>query len=224
MKIKKLTPLVVALALTACGGETAKDTEEPKQGTEVAEETITDENADQSADDKYLENTDETMEKVASEESDPNYVPEYKQIIEPVEEIVQAEAGTNEQSNYFNINGLLGDYVQTGDAFITTHKYEPETKIVIIPIKATNKYKEDVNISTLTHTELKLIQEDDNNIYQCSYAVTPPDEYQNDITIKTKAGGEGDYYLAYKVEKEGLDFKLVSGLGDHIVFANIKNK
>lgn len=214
MKIKKLTPLVVALALTACGGETQQQVEEPAEEKQIVEETSTSEEG--------LEEEPQT-EEVASEESNPNYVPEYKQVIEPVEETVQAEAGTNEQSNYFNINGLLGDYVQTGDAFITTHKYEPETNILIIPIKATNKYKEDVNISTLTHTEFKLIQEDDNSIYQCSYAVTPPDEYQNDITTKTKVGGEGDYYLAYKVEKEGLDFKLVSGLGDHIVFANIKN-
>lgn len=223
MKLKKA--LICALSigiLAACGNQEAE--ENPAEEPKAVEETVTDENADQSADDKHLENTNETMNEVASEESDPNYVPEYKQIIKPVEEIVQAEAGTNEQSNYFNINGLIGDYVQTGDAFITTHKYQPETKILIIPIKAKNKYKENVNISALTHTELKLIQEDDNSIYQCSYAVTPPDEYQNDITTKTKMGGEGDYYLAYKVEKEGLDFKLVSGLGDDIVFANIKNQ
>lgn len=216
MQIKKLTPLVVALALTACGGETSQQIEEPAGDTQVVEENSTSE--------EYVEEEPQ-IEGVAEDDetNDPNYVPEYAQVITPVTQTVQAEAGTNEESNYFNINGLLGDYVQTGDAFITTHKYEPETKILIIPIKATNKYKEDVNISTLTHTEFKLIQEDDNSIYQCSYAVTPPDEYQNDITTKTKVGGEGDYYLAYKVEKEGLDFKLVSGLGDHIVFANIKN-
>ncbi len=212
MKIKNLTPLLLALALTACGNNQEQQAEEEPVDSQPVEEVAGEEPAK------------EIIKEEPEEEVDPNYVPEYKQVINPVTQTVQEQAGTNEQSNYFNINGLLGDYVQTGDAFITTHKYEPETNIVIIPIKATNKYKEDVNISTLTHAELKLIQEDDNSIYQCSYAVTPPDEYKNDITTKTKVGGEGDYYLAYKVEKKDLDFKLVSGLSDHIVFANIKNQ
>lgn len=215
MQIKKFTPLLVALALTACGGETQKQVEDTTKEPQVVEETTTEE---------YIEEEPQTEEAVDDETNDPNFVPEYAQVITPVTQTVQAEAGTNEESNYFNINGLLGDYVQTGDAFITTHKYEPETKILIIPIKATNKYKEAVNISTIANVELKLIQEDDNSIYQCSYAVTPPDEYQNDISTKIKVGGEGDFYLTYKVEKEDLDFKLVSGRGDQIVFANIINQ
>ena len=35
MQIKKLTPLILALALTACGGETTSKTEEPKEETKI---------------------------------------------------------------------------------------------------------------------------------------------------------------------------------------------
>lgn len=210
---KTFITLAMMIALTACGNNQEQQAaeEEPVESQPV-EEVAGEEPAE------------EIVKEEPEEKVDPNYVPEYKQVINPVTQTVQAESGTNEQSNYFNIDGLLGDYVQTGDAFITTHKYEPETNILIIPIKATNKYKEAVNISTIANVELKLIQEDDNSIYQCSYAVTPPDEYQNDISTKIKVGGEGDFYLTYKIEKEDLDFKLVSGRGDHIVFANIKNQ
>ena len=38
MQIKKLTPLILALALTACGGETTSKTEEPKEETKIEEQ------------------------------------------------------------------------------------------------------------------------------------------------------------------------------------------
>lgn len=209
---RTLITLAMMIALTACGSNQEQQTveQEPVESQpveEVAEE----------------EPTDEIVEEEPEEEVDPNYVPEYKQVINPVTQTVQEQSGTNEQSNYFTINGLLADYKQTGDAFITTHKYEPETKILIIPVKVTNNYKEAATISTLTTTELKLIQEDENSIYDCTSGVTPPDEYKNDFTTKVKVGGTMDYYLVYKMEKENDDFKLVSRLGDHIVFANLIN-
>ena len=222
MRIKKLTPLVVALALTACAGDTTTDTEEANQEPEVTEEAVTEKNTGDPVDEESVEEAED--EESAGIESDPNFVPEYRQIIEPVEQSVQQEPGEVEKDNYFKINGLLGDYEQTGDPFIVNHQYDQEKRILIIPIHATNKYEQAANISTLTISELNLVQEDENSIYQCTTASAVPEEYKNDVLTKIKVGGESDYYLAYEIEKEELDFKLVSGLGEHIVFANIKNQ
>ncbi|MFO3716084.1 hypothetical protein [Anaerococcus cruorum] len=210
---KTLITFALIFTLSSCANESSQ---QPIQENEVIENESIEE----------VENIEsiEDNDKEVSEENDPNYIPEYAQVINSVTQSVQDQPGTNEQSNYFNINGLLGDYEQTGDAFITTHKYEPETKIILIPVKVTNKYKEATTISTLTTTELRLIQEDKNSIYQCTSGVTPPDQFKNDITTKIKVGGSMDYYLAYKVEKEDMDFKLVSGLGEHIVFAELINQ
>lgn len=61
MKIKKLTPLVVALALTACGGESAT-TEEPQEEKQVAEEVNT---AEESQEEVEVENPYEETAKFA---------------------------------------------------------------------------------------------------------------------------------------------------------------
>lgn len=56
MQIKKFTPLLVALALTACGGDTATTTEEPADTsaeTKVEETETTEETTEEQSSDPY---------------------------------------------------------------------------------------------------------------------------------------------------------------------------
>lgn len=219
MKSKLLSILLAAsFIFTACGQD--------KNATETKEEPSKEVEQTQSVEsNKEESNEEETQEEKKEEETatnDPNYIPEYKQVINPVTQNIQSSPGEVEKDNYFSINGLIGDYVQTGDSFIINHKYEQDKKILIIPVKVTNKYKEATTISVLTNTELQLIQEDDNSIYKCMPTSVLPDEYKNDLTTKIKVGGQSNYYLAFEIQNENLNFKLVSGLGEHIVFAEFK--
>ncbi|WP_299032430.1 hypothetical protein [uncultured Anaerococcus sp.] len=220
MKIKKVVICALALGVLAgCG-----DKEETKEEAVAIESSVQQEEVATSKEEpQTIMNEQPVQEEVADETKDPNFIPEYNQVIEPVTQTIQAGPGNNEEENYFNINGLIGDYKQIGDAFIVDHEYEPDKKILIIPVNVVNKFDKPSDISTLTIAEFNLIQEDDNSVYKCTQTGYLPDEYKNDYTVKIKIGGNLDYYMGFEFEHEDLDFKLVSGLGDHIVFANFIN-
>lgn len=79
MQIKKLTPLLVALALTACGGDTAT-TEEVKEEPAVVEETEKEPQAE--------ETQPEVVEEPAAEEKEDDVPREYKNALKAAENYI----------------------------------------------------------------------------------------------------------------------------------------
>ena len=95
MQIRKLTPLILALALTACGGETTSKTEEPKEETKVEEQEKAPE---------------ETKEKAGSEETE-----------ESSEEETKAETEALEEDDDLYNPDNIGKTIEDPDAVSYTH-------------------------------------------------------------------------------------------------------
>lgn len=152
MQIKKLTPLILALALTACGGETTTKTEEPKEETKVEEQ--------EKAPEETKEETEESSEEEAKaetealEEDDDLYNPDNigKTIeIEDFGEVEVVKAGRGIENQYqvgdldFSIYGAALVHVKPNTEELKEYLGE-ETDMILISYDVVNNSDQQLNL------------------------------------------------------------------------------
>lgn len=159
MQIKKITPLIVVLALTACGGESTPKAEEPKEETKV-EEPVPEENKKESKNaettsEKTETTPQETDEEVKVAENDDNfYNPD--NIGETIDidnfgevEIVKAGRGIENQYKVgdldFSIYGAALVHVKPNTEELKEYWGE-ETDLILIAYDVVNNSDQQLNL------------------------------------------------------------------------------
>lgn len=141
MQIKKLTPLVVALALTACGGDTATSTEEVKEEPAVVEETEKEHQTE--------ETTPEETEEPEVEKKEDDVPREYKNALKSAENYI-AYAPFSKQGLYDQLTSEYGDKYPAEAAQYAIDNLEVDYKEQAL--KAAQNY---LDMSAFSDAELK---------------------------------------------------------------------
>lgn len=171
MQIKKLTPLILALALTACGGETTTKTEEPKEETKV-EEQAPEETKEEAESEETEESSEEEAkaETEALEEDDDLYNPDNigKTIEDPdvgKTEVIKVGKGVENTIKVkdieFSINSVLLAHITSENEEVKA-LWGDETDLIAINFDITNNsdieytfYPEQSTITTDTKEQLE---------------------------------------------------------------------
>lgn len=206
MQIKKITPLMVALALTACGGETAPDNNQANEELTARIEELETENSELkqklSEAEEKINSSDNVQEAISENETLEN-----NQSQTPTDLIqdVQQETGNTQQDKYFIWETNNGVYKQTGDVVITNSQYN-EQQILVIPINFTNKTNEAIDPWFAFVMDFEAYQEDENHEYSLNGGQgAVPDEFDTPINADVKPGGNTDWYITYTLEQPNED-------------------
>ena len=217
MQIKKITPLVLALALTACGGETT--TTDNTQANEDLTARIEELEAENSELKQQLEEANSKTEETAAAEATQEKVAdnnedEEVQTSSSLEQVVQTQSGNIQEENYFTWETKNGIYKQTGDAIITNSEYNDQ-QILVIPINFTNKSDEAIDPWFAFVMDFEAYQEDENHEYSLNGGQgAVPDEFDTSINADVKSGGSTDWYITYTLEQPNKDIMVRPRLGN----------
>lgn len=165
MQIKKFTPLLVALALTACGGETATTTEEPAdtsaetkvEETETAEDTAEEPEKEEQADGEAASEAQEL------EEDDDFYNPNNigKTIKDPeLGDITIVKAGRDIENSYkvgdldFSIYGAALAKIKTNNQELKDYWKSEEVDVIMLATRISNSSDKTI---TLYSTQDKIV-------------------------------------------------------------------
>lgn len=224
MKSKLLAFILAStMLLSACGKEESKQTHEERTTEQLLARIGQLEEENKKLKEELGQNA-ETPEAVNNEQTEQTQEPnvdENSQLVEEptqasIEQIVQPQPGNTQQANYFELIGKSGAYKQTGDAFLVDSEYEEE-KILVIPIQFTNLSEEASDPWITFAFEYQAIQEDDTQEYTLSGGQGGlPEEYENPLNMSVKQAKSVDYYLTFRLEKDGLDVKFKDPWSDEI--------
>lgn len=164
MQIKKFTPLLVALALTACSGDTATTTEEP---ADISAETKVEE-TEQKVTTEEPENEEQPIEEVTNEaedleEDDDFYNPNNigKTIKDPeLGDITVVKAGRDIENSYkvgdldFSIYGAALAKIKTNNQELKDYWKSEEVDVIMLATRISNNSDKTI---TLYSTQDKIV-------------------------------------------------------------------
>ena len=155
MQIKKITPLLVALALTACGGEAATTKEEVKEEPAVEEVKTTEEEVTEAPEKEDQPNEEVVDEVEESEEDDDYYNPNNigKTIKDPeLGEVTIVKAGRDIENTYkvgdldFSIYGAALATIKTNNQELKDYWQNDEVDVIMLATRISNNSDKTISL------------------------------------------------------------------------------